>query len=349
VSRRLVSLVVLLACATAGTATAARPKSWADAAIRTVVARGLMADDPASFRPDDALTRGEAAALVAALTGRQSSRVAVARPDAPLDMQGLNAHLVAALGLQDAARAATAAAKAAGLAPPARFGNEVVARLLSLRTNHPAAQDALERQPTEPAPRAEAAHSVAKILAFSGAEAANARSTLATFALPALSDWQRRVLAKAVELIGRPYVWGGTSDGPQSMSGKPGPGGYDCSGVRLACVQAAAVPGRRGARRDAARPDDLRDERRGGEGEANSGRTAPARGRRLLRRQGEPLEAERDRSHGYLSRERLAHPLLEPGRRAGAAHGLVRAVVRLGAPAARGGGADAGGVTIRPP
>jgi cell wall-associated NlpC family hydrolase len=243
VSRRLVSLVVLLACATAGTATAARPKSWADAAIRTVVARGLMADDPASFRPDDALTRGEAAALVAALTGRQSSRVAVARPDAPLDMQGLNAHLVAALGLQDAARAATAAAKAAGLAPPARFGNEVVARLLSLRTNHPAAQDALERQPTEPAPRAEAAHSVAKILAFSGAEAANARSTLATFALPALSDWQRRVLAKAVELIGRPYVWGGTSDGPQSMSGKPVPGGYDCSGFVWRVFRLQRYPG----------------------------------------------------------------------------------------------------------
>jgi cell wall-associated NlpC family hydrolase len=228
VSRRLVSLVALLALATAGTATAAKPKSWADAAIRTVVARGLMADDPATFRPDDALTRGEAAALVAGLTG--TAPPAVARPEAPLDMQGLNARLVAGLGLQDAAKAFTAAAKAAGLAPPARFGNEVVARLLALRKNHPAAQDGLERQPTDPASRAEAAFSAAKILGFRGWEVEDVRTSAARFVLPQLTDWQRRVLTAATKLVGRPYVWGGTRDKPQTLFGKLVPGGYDCSG-----------------------------------------------------------------------------------------------------------------------
>jgi cell wall-associated NlpC family hydrolase len=228
VSRRLVSLVALLALATAGTATAAKPKSWADAAIRTVVARGLMADDPATFRPDDALTRGEAAALIAGLTGAEPAPVA--KPDAALDMQGLNARLVASVGLQDAAKAFTAGAKAAGLAPPGRFGNEVVARLLALRKNHPAAQDALERQPTDQASRAEAAYSAARILGFLGLEVEDVRDASSSFVLPALTEWQRRVLATATRLIGRPYVWGGTSDRPQTLFGKVVPGGYDCSG-----------------------------------------------------------------------------------------------------------------------
>lgn len=227
-SRRLVSLVALLALATAGTATAAKPKSWADAAIRTVVSRGLMADDPATFRPDDALTRGEAAALISGLTG--TAPAAVAKPEAPLDMQGLNARLVSGLGLQNAAKAFTAAAKAGGLAPPARFGNEVVARLLTLRKNHPAVQDALERQPTDPASRAEAAFSAARILGFRGWEVEDVRESAATFVVPQLTDWQRRVLTTAVKLIGRPYVWGGTSDKPQTLFGKLVPGGYDCSG-----------------------------------------------------------------------------------------------------------------------
>jgi cell wall-associated NlpC family hydrolase len=228
VSRRLVSLVALLAFATAGTATAAKPKSWADAAIRTVVARGLMADDPAGFRPDDALTRGEAAALIAGLTAREPA--SVAKPNAPLDMQGLNARLVTALELQDAARAFNNAAKAVGLAPPARFGNEAVARLLGLRKNHPAAEDALERQPTDPASRAEAAFSAAKVLGFGGWEVEGVRQAAATFVLPPLSKWQQRVLATATKLIGRPYVWGGTSDKQQNLFGKVVPGGYDCSG-----------------------------------------------------------------------------------------------------------------------
>ena len=68
------------------------------------------------------------------------------------------------LGLRKAAKQFTQGARAAGLEVPGRFGTEVVARLLGLRLNHPAAQDFLELRPQDPATRAEAAYSAAQIL-----------------------------------------------------------------------------------------------------------------------------------------------------------------------------------------
>ena len=46
----------------------------------------------------------------------------------------------------------------------------MVARLLGLRTNHPAGQDDLELLPSDPVTRAETAYSVAQILRFKGWE-----------------------------------------------------------------------------------------------------------------------------------------------------------------------------------
>jgi hypothetical protein len=48
----------------------------------------------------------------------------------------------------------------------ARFGSEVVARLLGLRKNHEARNDALELLPNDTSTRAEAAFSAAQILRF---------------------------------------------------------------------------------------------------------------------------------------------------------------------------------------
>jgi cell wall-associated NlpC family hydrolase len=45
-----------------------------------------------------------------------------------------------------------------------------------------------------------------------------------------LNDWQREILTVALSKIGMPYVWGGTSDGPEIDFGVPARGGYDCSG-----------------------------------------------------------------------------------------------------------------------
>ncbi len=209
--RRLVLLpLVCLALVQPAAATTPSATSWALPEIRLVTSRGLLGGgDPSTFRPDDPLTQGALARLVSDLT--QQPVVASAVPNAPVTIAGLDAALVRVLNLSEAAGELGAAARAAGLAPPSRFGTEVVARLLGVRTNHPAAQDSLELLPGDPATRAETAFSVARILRFGGWE----------------TQW---VEDTAVSLIGFPYVWGGTSPGPEAPFGVPAPGGFDCSG-----------------------------------------------------------------------------------------------------------------------
>ena len=105
-------------------------------------------------------------------------------------MLELDRALVRAAGLLGSARHVLAEARAAGLAPPARFGSEVVARLLGLRYNHPSNRDGLELLPGDPATRAEAAYSFAKLLELSPWTAPSAKAR-ADFDLPELTDWQR--------------------------------------------------------------------------------------------------------------------------------------------------------------
>ncbi len=149
-------------------------------------------------------------------------------------MATLDARLVDSLGLSHAASEFAKGAGAAGLRVPWRFGTEVVARLLGLRINHPTAEDGLELLPSDPATRAEAAYSAAQILGFgwlgNSWETAAVQSLADSFALPHYSRWQRRILTVAVSKIGMPYIWGGTSDGPEAPFGVPSRGGYDCSG-----------------------------------------------------------------------------------------------------------------------
>lgn len=158
----------------------------------------------------------------------------VAHPAAPVTMATLDARLVGSLGLSHAAAEFAKGAGAAGLRVPRRFGTEVVARLLGLRLNHPTAEDGLELLPSDPATRAEAAYSAAQILGFgwlgNSWETAAVQSLADSFALPHYSRWQRRILTVAVSKIGMPYIWGGSSDGPEAPFGVPSRGGYDCSG-----------------------------------------------------------------------------------------------------------------------
>src|SRR5215208_1856080 len=193
--------------------------SWAKPEIRAVVARGLMAPDLQSFRPDDALTRAELADLEAGITGRQAK--AQTTPDAAITIAQLDRRLVGILGLRDSAAAFAAGARAAGIRTPSRFGTEIVARLLGLRTNHPADQEDLERFPNEPSPRAEAAFSVARLLALGTWETERVRAAALSFSLPELDPWQHRILETAFSLVGDPHVWGGESERE---------GGFDCSG-----------------------------------------------------------------------------------------------------------------------
>ena len=187
-----------------------------------------MSRSVASFRPDDALTQAELQDLVAGLTEEPPKEAA--NPDAPVTMAQLDARLVRAAGLSAEASTFYEMAAAAGLHPPARFGTEVVARLLGLRTNHPTGQDDLERLPSDPAPRAEVAYSAAQILRLSEWDLTNVEEAAAAFELPTLTPWQRRVLTTAVGFIGFPYVWGGESEHAESPFGLQARGGFDCSG-----------------------------------------------------------------------------------------------------------------------
>jgi cell wall-associated NlpC family hydrolase len=161
---------------------------------------------------------------------------------AKVTMAGLDARLVGALGLTDGAKLFTDGARAAGLTVPARFGNEATARLLGLRTNHPASQDELELRPGDPATRAEAAFSAAKVLRFSGWETQSVRDAASTFVLPPLSAWQKRILTTAFRFVGYPYVWGGTSEHAEAPFGHQAPGGFDCSGFVWRVYKLEAYP-----------------------------------------------------------------------------------------------------------
>ena len=215
--------------------------SWAEAHIRYVVDHGLMAKTVGAFRAGDTLTQGELATLVSGLT-KQPAAV-VANPTAAVTVAQLDARLVRSLQLSEAATAFTDGALAAGLAVPSRFGTESVARLLGLRTDHPLKQDNLELLPSDPVSRAETAYSVAKILRFKGWEQQYALDAASTFTLPQLSFWQKRVLNTAVKFIGFPYVWGGTSELPETPFGVSAPGGFDCSGFVWRVYKLQAYPG----------------------------------------------------------------------------------------------------------
>jgi hypothetical protein len=225
--RRLSVAVAVLSMLLA--APAVHGRSWAQPQIEAVVAEGLMAPSVAEFRADDALVRGELAELVAALGGLMAPPT---DPSLPVKLRELDAALVRALGLGSVARQVRAVLAAAGLEPPSHAGTEVVARLLGLRTNHPQTRDAFELRPGDAVTRAETAFSLARALELEAAGGAVPLAVpAAELALPELTDWQRRVLQRAVRFVGYPYIWGGSSERPQAPFGVTVPGGFDCSGL----------------------------------------------------------------------------------------------------------------------
>jgi len=153
-----------------------------------------------------------------------------AAPTQPVTIKQLDAALVAYVGLGGAAREIQQTLERAGLQPPANTGTEAVARMLQLRLNHPAGQDDLELLPFQPATRAEAAWSFAQVLHLDQWAVDSVQQAADSFTLPELTTWQRRILTTAVHYVGYPYVWGGTSPGPESEFGVPASGGFDCSG-----------------------------------------------------------------------------------------------------------------------
>ena len=226
--RRLLPLLVVLLLLVAGTASGApnAGSQWASAEIQAVVDAGLMGPSVEAFRPDDPLTASELAVVVSSLGGA----ISVGDPNAFVTVRELDARIVSLVGLRPEAQEVRQGALDAGLSARPWLGTESVARLLELRINHPRGEDELELQVTQPVTRAEAAYSFARYLAVTDTQVESARSALAGFALPPLTEWQRVVLDRALRFVGSPYVWAGTSEKPQQLFGTQLPGGFDCSG-----------------------------------------------------------------------------------------------------------------------
>ena len=229
--RRAAAFVVALAAlalvvASAAPARSAASPAFAATAIARVVDAGLMGPSVGSFRPQDPLTAGELATVVASLGGA----ISVDDPYRAVTVRELDARLVSLLGLRSAALQIRLAALNGGLSPKPWLGTETVARMLGLRVNHERETEHLELQLSQPATRAEAAYSIARVLALTADELTAARETAATFAVPYLADPERAVLERALGFVGSPYVWAGTSERQQKLDGKLRPGGFDCSG-----------------------------------------------------------------------------------------------------------------------
>lgn len=226
------TLAALAALAVPAARAGAAPAAgrWNRADQRAVARAGLLAPLGGAFHGERPLTGAELRPALAALAQAMGT-VGVGVGDGPLSVASLDAALVRQLGLADVASAVWARARGAGLAPPAGFGTEVVARQLELRTNHPAGQDALEQYPWDAVTRAEAAHSLSVLLRGGGGAVAQARDVLLRFAPPRAAPAQRRVLRAAAQRIGMPYVWGGELDRASADLGGQVHGGYDCSGL----------------------------------------------------------------------------------------------------------------------
>jgi cell wall-associated NlpC family hydrolase len=166
-----------------------------------------------------------------------------AAPSQPVTIKQLDAALVAYVGLGAAAREIQLTLQRAGLRPPPNTGTEAVARMLQLRLNHPAGEDDLELLPFQPATRAEAAWSFAQVLRLDPWAVDSVQHAADTFTLPELTTRQRQVLTTAVHYVGYPYVWGGTSPGPESEFGVRSAGGFDCSGYVWRVYKLTQYPG----------------------------------------------------------------------------------------------------------
>ena len=105
---------------------------------------------------------------------------------------------------------------------------EVAARFLGLRYNHLSAP-ALELSASQDIDRAEAAYMFKAALTLAPWQL-DELSWFDQVTLPSLSARQRQIIAFALQYVGYPYVWGGTSPTPDSPYGLQAHGGFDCSG-----------------------------------------------------------------------------------------------------------------------
>ncbi len=224
-------------------------------------------------------------------------------PTRLVTMRELDAQLVGALGLSEAAKRIRSAAQVAGLAPTGMLGTETVARLLGLRLNHPQGQDQLELLPNQPATRAEAAYSFARALKLSAGQVALLDTLSQTFSVPEIGEWQR-IGADAGTALRRVSVRLGRNVRVDAEALERHRSRRDESRSRVAstarassggCTRRSRIPVHPSSA-TCSREDDVLDERRSEEGGSHRDRASSQPGRRHLLRQQGPASRRRPRS-----------------------------------------------------
>jgi cell wall-associated NlpC family hydrolase len=253
-SRRLLSALAAAAAAASLAPAAAGAQTtfanWDGAQQRQVVRAGLMGNlSGHDFGGARALRGGQADRAMAALAnlingdysswGQPRAVIAVRASQKVVTVVGFDRLVVGQLGLADVAAHVQQAADRTGLRPPAYYGTEVVARFLGLRYDHPAGTDQLELFPSDPITRAEAAWSLAQVLANGSWSVDEARQNLMTYELPQMTANELTALRIAVSRIGYPYVYAGTTD---DTSDGLAHGGFDCSGFVWRVYKVSGLP-----------------------------------------------------------------------------------------------------------
>jgi cell wall-associated NlpC family hydrolase len=230
----------------------AAPTAWADGAISTVLANGIIpgVKTQAAFMPAAPL---DGTTLNAFATGlfparRFAASRSVVNP-ATQTIGSLDQTFVIGAGLSGAVANAIRGVRAAGYVTVRGAGMEAAARMLQLRYSFPSSEDAFEKTSHEAASRADAAYSAAVVLDWGGWEPQSAKTTLSMLAhIPATTGERHAIVTRALSRLGMPYVWGGEADVAEGDSFPFGPqahGGYDCSGFvwRVVALVAAAPSG----------------------------------------------------------------------------------------------------------
>jgi len=204
--------------------------NWSLHAQRIAVGERLISNLPdGGFHGERALTGGQLREVRDALARRMGrAPVSLRTSNGKVTVAQFHSVLARQLGFSDDARRVQQETARAGLRPPARFGAEVVVRLIELtHAQHMPWNEKLSLYPWSPVTRAEVAWSLYQVAILPPKELAFTHDVLALYALPRYTPAQKRILRRAVARIGMPFIWGGVSD---RAGGKQAKGGYDCSG-----------------------------------------------------------------------------------------------------------------------
>jgi cell wall-associated NlpC family hydrolase len=223
---------------------------WARPQVQWAVSKGWVSKaGPKHFGPATPVHRVGAAKVLALAyqlrTGKpvwqDPYREAVTRgwikpgdgPGDTMTQHGFDSGIVNMLGMRAAAARYGTLHEGDGrrVRLPLGFAAEQLVRHMGIRVNAPAGDDTWEWWPGDRLVRAELAieaYQLAHLPSWAPAWAASQAAVAGQ--LPAWTPLQRQVLAYAIRFAGAPYVWGGTSNRPQELFGRPAAGGFDCSG-----------------------------------------------------------------------------------------------------------------------